>query len=55
MIVKFWSDTNQNGFSDALGEMGIECTLHNSYEYEIPEELLSLAVEWGATEISHEE
>jgi len=50
MRVKFWSDTNQQGFTDvAEAAAGVRLEPVNNYEYEIPDELLSLAEEWGAT------
>lgn len=50
MRVKFWSDTNQQGFSDLVEQMaGVAPQPINLYEYEIPDALLPVAEEWGAT------
>ncbi len=50
MRVKFWSDTNQEGFVSAVEEAaGVRLEPINLYEFEIPEEVLPLAEEWGAT------
>lgn len=50
MRMKFWSDTNQQGFLGLLAEKGVEVAPVNNYEFEIPEELRELAEDWGATE-----
>lgn len=52
MRMKFWSDSNQTGFEDEVVALGASLCPLDSYEYEVPDELVPVALAWGATEVT---
>ena len=54
--MKFWSDATQQGFTEIVEVMsGSPLVPINNYVYDLPDELLPLAEEWGATPVGDQD
>ena len=51
MKIKFWSDTNQQGFEADMFDLGISLIPVALYVYDIEDRFWPIAAEWGATRV----